>query len=228
MGIQFGTAGSITGPLAVVLITAGLLTSCAGNPNSSNSVRNASGPQLDPTTTSQPSTVSNEVRPGCGTYCQNAGPIRVPLEGSDNAGPIRSPGEDSTPRPAATIVTAGTVTVDPDGYVPVTVTCNLPVQCNGALLIMLAPFGIDTGGKPTKLGRVDLLIDPGATRTFGIALPAEAIAYLRSHGPTNTWVTADTALTTPAGCEDIPALESMCPIDELAGAELTITAAGSR
>jgi hypothetical protein len=40
--------------------------------------------------------------------------------------------------------------------------------------------------------RSDLVANAGATQTFGVAVPAGAIAFLRSQGPTPVTVTADT------------------------------------
>ncbi|OBH00633.1 hypothetical protein A5696_15535 [Mycobacterium sp. E2699] len=79
----------------------------------------------------------------------------------------------------------GTVTLDADGHVPVTLTCNLPVQCRGALIVDLN--SINDGSR----GRSDLLVNAGATSTLGVLLPAPSVAYLRSHGPTTLEVTAD-------------------------------------
>jgi|GraSoiStandDraft_17_1057272.scaffolds.fasta_scaffold264972_2 hypothetical protein len=109
----------------------------------------------------------SEDRLGCGTFCQNAG-------GYGGAGPPPS-------QYAVTVVSSGTVTADSDGYVPVTLKCNLSVQCSGALLV----------SGPTFSGRSDLLVDAGATRTIGVPLGAPAIGYLRSNGPTTLNVTAD-------------------------------------
>src|ERR1700744_4018911 len=61
-----------------------------------------------------------EIRPGCGTYCQNAG--QYGAAGSPPPSPV-------------TIVSTGTITIEPDGYAPVTVKCNAQVQCRGALLL---------------------------------------------------------------------------------------------
>lgn len=106
-------------------------------------------------------------RLGCGTFCQNAG-------GYGGAGPPPS-------QYAVTVVSSGAVTAGSDGYVPVTLKCNLSVQCSGALIVI----------GPTFSGRSDLLVDAGATRTIGVPLGASAIGYLRSNGPTTLNVTAD-------------------------------------
>jgi hypothetical protein len=112
-------------------------------------------------------------RLGCGTYCQSAG-------GYGSAGPAPT-------QYAVTVVSHGTVTADPDGYVPVTVKCNLPTQCIGALVLNA---GAVAGG------RSDLLVDGGATRTIAVPFSSSAIAYLRSNGPTTFGVVADSSKST--------------------------------
>jgi hypothetical protein len=112
-------------------------------------------------------------RLGCSTYCQNAGGYGAP---------------GTTAPPAVTVVSSGTAAADPDGYVPVTLRCNLSVQCSGALLLCVedsAAWYHD----PTRLnlspcGRSDLLVGAGATRTIGVPLPAPVLTFVRSRGPT--------------------------------------------
>jgi hypothetical protein len=101
-----------------------------------------------------------ESRLGCGTYCQAAGPL---------AGSI-GPG-----REAVTILASGIVTLDADGYLPVTLTCNLSVQCTGVL----------SSGIPGMafVARSDLLVNPGATATLGLRYPAAAVADIQAHSP---------------------------------------------
>jgi hypothetical protein len=114
-----------------------------------------------------PKAVADGDRLGCGSFCQSAG-------GYGGAGPPPS-------QYAVTVVSSGTITADSDGYVPVTLKCNLSVRCSGALIV----------NGPTFSGRSDLLVDAGATRTIGVPLGASAIAYLRSNGPATLNVTAD-------------------------------------
>jgi hypothetical protein len=118
-----------------------------------------------------------ETRPGCGTYCQSAGQYGAP------GGPEKQ---------AVTIVSSGTVTAEPDGYVPVTLTCNLQIQCVGALLLELSGWSNTQDEMSWVTGRSDLLVNRGATQTIGVKVPAAAIAYVRSHGPTPLNVVADT------------------------------------
>jgi hypothetical protein len=136
---------------AVGLVTAGFLASCGGN--------TIAGAPVEQTTTSPPASASGEVRLGCGTYCQNAGPL----------GGAVGPGRESV-----TIVSSGTVTLDADGYLPVTVTCNLSVKCTGSLVVNTYGVGI---------GRSDLLVDAGTKATLGVGLPDPLVAYIRDQSP---------------------------------------------
>jgi hypothetical protein len=157
---------------AVGLVTLGFLASCGGNQSSSSQSSAAAGTPADPTTTTQPPSASGEVRPGCGTYCQSAGGIG---------------GDEGPGQPAVTIVSSGIVTVEADGYVPVTLTCDLRVQCRGALVLALMR-GTDQGLANSKS---DLVVDAGATATLGVRLSAEALGWLQSHGRAHFLVIAD-------------------------------------
>jgi hypothetical protein len=118
-----------------------------------------------------PKAVADGDRLGCGDFCQTAG-------GYGGAG-------GNSPHPyAVTVVSSGTVTADPDGYVPVTLRCQLSVQCRGVLLVSIGP-SFSYGG------RSDLVVDAGATRTLGVNVGSSTIDFLRSNGPTNMNVTAD-------------------------------------
>lgn len=136
-----------------------------------------------------------EIRPGCGTYCQNAG--QYGAAGSPPPSPV-------------TIVSTGTITIEPDGYAPVTVRCNAQVQCQGALLLGLSGWS-NPQGMSWVTARSDLVANADATQTIGVAVPAGAIAFLRSQGPTPVTVTAD---TNPMGAY------------QLASAHLTLAAPG--
>ena len=166
-------ARSIT-TAAVGLVALSFLVSC-GNTTSSTQSSAAARVSVGQTTASQPSSASGEVRLGCGTYCQSAGGVGGP-------GP--------TGQPAVTIVSGGTVTVDADGHVPVTVTCNLSVQCRGALVIS----GAGDGGKS------DLVVDAGATATFGVRLSARALYFVQHQGvPTTFQVVANSGQSPGTG-----------------------------
>lgn len=120
---------------------------------------------------------ADETRPGCNTYCQSAGQYGAP------GGPTKQ---------AVTIVSSGTLTPDPDGYVPVTLTCNVQIQCVGALLLELSGWSNTQDEMSWVTGRSDLLVNAGATQTIGVKVPTAAIDYVRSHGPTPLKVVADT------------------------------------
>ncbi|MBV9722643.1 MAG: hypothetical protein JO082_12105 [Mycobacterium sp.] len=121
---------------------------------------------------------ADEIRPGCGTACQSAGQYGAP--GGANK------------KLAVTIDSSGTVTPGPDGYVPVTVTCNLQVQCTGAMLLELNGWSNPGDSMSWVTGRSDLPVNAGATQTIGVHVPAAAIDYVRSNGPTPMHVIADT------------------------------------
>ncbi len=168
---------------AVGLLTVGFVASCGAKTSQSVTANTSSSTTAvaAPTTTQPP---PGGERLGCATYCQNAGGYGA----AGNANP---------PPPAVTLDSTGTVTADADGYVPVTVTCNLPGQCAGVLILSLSADtgAVDNFGSPMPTnvggGRSDLLVDAGATRTIGVQLDAAAIAFLRSHGPTTLGLTID-------------------------------------
>jgi hypothetical protein len=110
-----------------------------------------------------PKAVADGDRLGCTTYCQNAGGY------GSAVGP--------QPPPAVTLENTGTVTADADGYVPVTLRCNLPGQCAGVLML--------------DGGRSDLLVNGGATRTIGVPLSPQEFASLKSNGPTTLYLNID-------------------------------------
>ena len=116
-----------------------------------------------------PKAVADGDRLGCGTACQSAG--QYGAAGSN--GPQ-----------GVTILSSGTVTPDPDGYVPVTFACHMPTQCAGSVVLELAGFSNAQDRLPFVTGRSDLVVNGGATRTIGIPVPAAAVAYVRSQGPT--------------------------------------------
>ena len=78
------------------------------------------------------------------------------------------------PPSPVTIVSTGTVTVDADGYAPVTLTCN--GQCmQGRFMLELSGWS-NPQGMSWVTGRSDLLVNAGATRTIGVPLAAATIA----------------------------------------------------
>jgi len=91
--------------------------------------------------------------------------------------------------------------------------CNVQVQCQGALLLGLSGWS-NPQGLSSVTARSDLVVNAGATQTIGVAMPAGALAFLRSQGPTPLTVTADANPTYPvSGCQ-------------LAFAHLTLAAPG--
>jgi hypothetical protein len=106
---------------------------------------------------------SGGVRLGCRTYCQSAGGLAGTL----------GPGRD-----AVTINSSGTLRLDANNYVPVSATCNLPMQCVGSLVIQ----GVSEED-PYALGRSDLQLNAGATMTFEVQLPGQLAAYIRAQAP---------------------------------------------
>jgi hypothetical protein len=150
------SAKRLTTTAVVGLLTAAILASCG---------HITAGAPVGSTTTSQP---ASEVRLGCGTYCQSAGGLQGTL----------APGKD-----AVTVVSSGTVSVDSGGYLPVTVTCNLSVQCRGSIVIQANWGPTDPSTGEPLLGRSDLLVDASATAVLGVKLPAELLAVLPAHQP---------------------------------------------
>jgi hypothetical protein len=122
------------------------------------------------------------VRLGCGTYCQAAGI----LTGGGGEG-----------QPAVSIVSGGTVTADADGYVPVVLTCNLSVQCQGSLVLSLARPGFQEQGHIA--GKSDIAVYAGATTALGVRFDEVALSWLRSHGSTDFGVIVDAGLS--FGCD---------------------------
>ena len=141
---------------AVGLLAAGTLASCGGNessPSQFTPARRHRAAQRRPSSRWRPPSPSHRHsqsrrpsrrraqrgRLGCGTYCQAAGI----LNGGAGDG-----------QPAVTVVPSGTVTADADGYAPVVLTCNLTVQCQGALVLSLQQTWISrTGVYRRQIGR---------------------------------------------------------------------------
>ncbi len=142
-----------------------------------------------------------ENRPGCGTYCQSTGQYGAP-GGADK-------------KLAVTIDSSGTLTPEADGYVPITVTCNLQVQCMGALVLELRGWSNPEDPMPFVTGRCDLPVNAGATQTIGVRVPTAAIAFVRSNGPTPLRVIASTG-----GMKNV----NFDQIQTLTTAELTLAA----
>jgi hypothetical protein len=189
--------------LTAILGMLGFLVACAGGTSSSNrtsAAMSSSASQASaslstnsnpPTSTALASGVGGELRPGCGTYCQSAGGYGAP-------------GEKGTI--AVTVVSSGTVTLDPDGFLPLVLTCNLPVQCGGTIQICIADGR--TAGMGMSCGRTDEALEAGATQTVGIPMPTAALGFLQSHVPTSASLTVDNARV--PDCQQIPQLAADC------------------
>lgn len=166
----------------MVAISVATLAACSGGSTSSQPV------PVD-TSTSPPPT--GEVRLGCGTACQSAG-------GYGGANPYGKTWVETTK------VVGGAVSLDADGYVPVTVTCLVPATCKGVITL-----GIEGGphsdlcGNYQHDGCSDMVINANSTQTFGVPLLPDALAYARAHSPVTVGVTAHAG---PANCEDVPRL----------------------
>ncbi|MCV7351141.1 hypothetical protein H7K15_13520 [Mycobacterium parmense] len=183
---------------------AGSLAACGGGTNSSSGTPAATSSSTSQASASLPTISSasaptalasggvGELRPGCGTYCQNAGGYGAPGEHGVEA---------------VTIVSRGTVTLDPDGFLPLTLTCNLPVQCTGAILVCTGD-GSKLSTMAMGCGRAEEMLDGGATQTVGVPLPTPALGFLQSRGLAAASVTVDNRGV--PDCQQIPQLAAQC------------------
>jgi hypothetical protein len=178
---------------AVGLLALGFVASCGGKTSSSTmssatssatmSSATANAP-VSQTTTSQPANPNAEVRLGCGTFCQNAG-------GYGGA-------QATEARVYITKVVEGAVSVDADGYVPVTVTCLVAARCQGAITLNIHGYSSTDrcgGGVYSWAGCSDLVVNANSTQTIGVPLTAGALAYVRTHSPVTVGVTANASQT---------------------------------
>lgn len=187
--------------LVIALMTLSLLTSCgageksstpiAAAPSSSTNLAPAAQPAAAPPLAARPVRAAGEERIGCGTYCQTAGGYGAP--GSEGV-------------EAVTILSSGTVSLDPDGYFPLTMTCNLPVPCAGAILACVEELGVTS--MALQCGQTDEQVDPGATRTLGVPLPTPALGVVHATGSANVDITVDNRGV--PRCEEIPQLAAKC------------------
>ncbi|AKK26985.1 hypothetical protein [Mycobacterium sp. EPa45] len=106
-------------------------------------------------------------------------------------------------------IKSGTVSLDADGYVPVTVTCLIPATCRGILLIDLT--GYTEPPSTTRVeyaGRSDLLVEANSVQTIGVPLTAGAEAFVRANSPVTAHVHGDAQAT--VDCSAIPQLAAHC------------------
>jgi hypothetical protein len=134
--------------------------------------------------------VPGEIRPGCASYCQNAGGYGAP----------KAQGVD-----AVTLLSSGTVTLDQDGFLPLTMTCNLPVQCGGAIIICI---GGNRNSSGMRCSRADEALEARATQTVGIPMTTWALGFLQSNGPTSASLSIDNSHV--PDCQQIPQLAEDC------------------
>ncbi len=147
-----------------------------------------------PTTTTAAPAASGEIRLGCGTSCQNAGGYGAPGTKVKLVDVIK--------------VVGGAVSLDPDGYVPVALTCLIPATCQGFVTLDISGFDPDLCGNYHHAGCSDLVVNANSTQTIGVRLSPTALAYLRAHSPVTVGVSTHTNQT--ASCEDIPQLAATC------------------
>lgn len=152
---------------AVGMLASAALLSCGANESRSIQINPPAAAAPSATTTASSKTASAGVRLGCGTYCRSAGILN---------------GGAGDNQPAVTVVSNGSVTPDVDGYVPVTLTCNLTVQCRGSVVLdLIRPEFQARGEQGYIAGSSDLVVDAGATTTLGVPLDAVARSWLQSH-----------------------------------------------
>jgi hypothetical protein len=200
-----------------VAISVATLAACSGGSTSSQrppvdaSTSSAASPAPISTTAGA---ASGELRLGCGTYCQNAG-------GYGAAGPQGKPVD-------VIKVVGGAVSLDPDGYVPVTLTCLIPATCKGVIQLnapVSGPVSDGCGRGGNYTGCSDMVVNANSTQTIGVPLIPEALAYARVHSPVTVRVLANAGLTDD--CEDIPQLAPTCSqitLETLIGGELQVSA----
>jgi hypothetical protein len=206
----------------VVAISVATLAACSGGSTSSQPPPAESNTPVPtpataspaPTTTTAAPAASGEIRLGCGTACQNAGGYGAAGAQVKLVDVIK--------------VVGGAVSLDPDGYVPVTLTCLIPATCKGFVTLGIRGFDPDLCGNYHHAGCSDLVVNANSTQTIGVPLTPTALAYARANSPVN--VSVDAHLNQTASCEDIPQLAATCAqivaADPRAGDGLERVAAG--
>jgi hypothetical protein len=194
----------------IVAIIVATLAACSGGSTSSQPPGDGNSPAPAPTSAAPAD--SGELRLGCGTYCKTAGGYGAPGATGTEVIPVE--------------VVGGAVSVDADGYVPVTLTCTIPATCKGVVVIGIKGFTPTDSSKDSGYGRSDLRVDANSTQTIGIPLSPDELAYARAHSPVTVVVGGDSGMTD--SCEDIPQLAPTCTqitLDTfIKGAELQLTA----
>jgi hypothetical protein len=185
----------------IVAISVATLAACGGGSTSSQpppaegntpvSIPATASPA--PTTTTATPGASGEIRLGCATECQNAGGYGAAGAQVKLVDVIK--------------VAGGAVRLDPDGYVPVTLTCLIPATCKGVIQLS-APVSGPVSDGCRRGGCSDLVVNANSTQTIGVPLIPEALAYARANSPVNVSVAVH--ISQPASCEDIPQLVATC------------------
>ncbi|MBB5166485.1 hypothetical protein [Mycobacterium sp. AZCC_0083] len=187
--------------VVLALMILGLLTSCGAGEKSSTPVASAPSsssrpalgaqPQAAPPSTTRQTNASGAERLGCGTYCQSAGQYGAPGEAGVEA---------------VTILSSGTIPLDADGYVPLTLKCNLPVPCTGAILA--CADSPEASSFALGCGRSEEVVDAGATRTLGVPLTTPALGTVHTRGSATVNFLVDNSGV--PRCENIPQLAAQC------------------
>jgi hypothetical protein len=186
----------------VVAISVATLVACSGGSTSSQPPPAAGSTPVPtpataspaPTTTTAAPAANGEIRLGCATACQNAGGYGAAGAQVKLVDVIK--------------VVGGAVRLDPDGYVPVTLTCLIPATCQGVITLDISGFDPDLCGNYHHAGCSDLVVNANSTQIIGVPLSADALAYARANSPVNVFV--DAHIGQPASCEDIPQLIATC------------------
>jgi hypothetical protein len=105
-------------------------------------------------------------------------------------------------------VVGGAVSLDPDGYVPVALTCLIPATCQGFITLGISGFDPDLCGNYHHAGCSDLVVNANSTQIIGVPLTPTALAYARANSPVTVSVDVHTNQTT--SCKDIPQLAATC------------------
>jgi hypothetical protein len=180
--------------LLTIILAISVLTLAGCSSGATSSQPPAGGNAPAPAPTSAAPAGSGELRLGCGTYCKSAGGYGAPGATGTEVIPVK--------------VVGGSVHVDADGYVPVTLTCAIPATCKGVVVVVINGFTPTDSSKDSGYGRSDLKIDANSTQTIGVPLSPQTLAYARAHSPVSVEVGGDSSLTD--SCEDIPQLGSNC------------------
>jgi hypothetical protein len=105
-------------------------------------------------------------RPGCGSFCRQAGGFGSGGGSGPPPGPVKMP--------------AQRIRVSSDGIIAIKATCARSTACVGAILV-------DSANE--SYGRADFNVPANATRHVLVGVPSAAIRYLRKHGKDKAFAT---------------------------------------